>query len=113
MVCSADGYIFYAEPTGELKLVLPNSPGPSFKIKFIAARSPDGFIIADDKGRFKIYHQSGEPKSPYNPYKDIPTTVDSEKPWFQQLSKLEYEPNFPISGFCIVGDYIYYVTESR
>lgn len=45
-------------------------------------RKQEGFIIVDETGRFKIYQQSGEPKSPYFHFKDLPTTPDREELWW-------------------------------
>jgi hypothetical protein len=41
--------------SGEFKMILPSQPGPNFKIKLILPRLQDGFIIADESGKFKIY----------------------------------------------------------
>jgi hypothetical protein len=54
-----------AETTGDFKMFLPSSPGPSFNILMIMARPQDGFIVVDDRGKFKIYQISSEIKQPY------------------------------------------------
>jgi hypothetical protein len=64
-------------------MVIATSPGPSFKIKQIMQRKQEGFIIVDETGRFKIYQQSGEPKSPYFHFKDLPTTPDRDELWWE------------------------------
>ena len=104
------GDIFLAEMSGELKMTLPASPGPGFKIKFIYARPSDGFIVADNSGKFKIYQSSGEPKQPYCLYRDLPTCADPDEHWLKYLKRLEYEPYFPITGAFVQGDYIVYAT---
>lgn len=94
-------------------MVLSSAPGPGFKIKSILPRHQDGFIIADEHGHFKIYQSTGEPKQPYAWYKDLPTTINLEEPWVNQMKRLENEPYFPISGACVIGDLIVYVTQGK
>lgn len=113
IVCSVVGDIFLVEMNGEFKMILPSSPGPSFRTKMIFAKGQDGFIIADDSGKFKIYLNTGEPKQPYALFKNLPTVADMEEPWANFLKKLENEPNFPIVGASVYGDYIYYTTKSK
>lgn len=64
-VCTAAGDILIAETTGDFKMILSSSPGPTFNIVMIMARPQDGFIVVDDRGRFKIYQISSEIKQPY------------------------------------------------
>ncbi len=60
-----EGDILVAEVTGDFKMILPSSPGPSFKIKHIFSRKSDGFIIANENGKFKAYQASVKKECPY------------------------------------------------
>ena len=55
IVTTIEGDILLAEMTGDFKMMLPSSPGPSFKIKHIVSRKSDGFILANENGKFKAY----------------------------------------------------------
>jgi hypothetical protein len=55
IICTAVGDILIAEMSGDFKMVLASSPGPQFSTIQIHQRLPDGFIVADSKGKFKIY----------------------------------------------------------
>jgi hypothetical protein len=87
-----------AEMSGEFKMILSSQPGPNFKIKLILPRLHDGFIVADESGKFKIYQSTGDPKSPYGLYMDLPTAQDIDEPWSSSLQKLDFFPYFPIVG---------------
>ena len=56
ILCTARGDILIGDSDGEFKFVLPESPGVSFPIRRIVPRDKNGFVIADDSGRFKSYH---------------------------------------------------------
>jgi len=47
-----------AEMSGDFKMILPSSPGLSFKTKLMISRKQEGFILADVYGKFKIYAPS-------------------------------------------------------
>lgn len=55
IVTTFEGDILLAEMSGDFKMMLPSSPGPSFKIKHIVSRKSDGFILANENGKFKAY----------------------------------------------------------
>jgi hypothetical protein len=54
-VTTIEGDLLLAEMNGDYKMMLPSSPGPSFKIKHIISRKSDGFILANESGKFKVY----------------------------------------------------------
>jgi hypothetical protein len=55
ILTTIEGDVLLAEMSGDYKMMLPSSPGPSFKIKHIVSRKSDGFIIANENGKFKVY----------------------------------------------------------
>lgn len=55
IVTTIEGDVLLAEMSGDYKMMLPSSPGPSFKIKHIISRKSDGFILVSDSGKFKVY----------------------------------------------------------
>lgn len=64
ILCTARGDILVGDENGDFKFILPDSPGIGFPIRRIISRT-NGFVIADDSGRFKSYEQNADPKSPY------------------------------------------------
>jgi len=65
IVTTIEGDVLLAEMSGEYKMMLPSSPGPSFKIKHIVSKKSDGFILANENGKFKVYQASVKKECPY------------------------------------------------
>lgn len=76
IITTIEGDILLAEMGGDFKMILPSAPGPSFKIKHIVSRKSDGFIIANESGKFKIYQASIQKTCPYALQDEMPTGVD-------------------------------------
>ena len=113
IVSTIEGDILLAEMSGDYKMMLPSSPGPSFKIKHIVSRKSDGFILVNESGKFKVYQSSAKKDCPYILQEEMPTGIDKEEFWSKRYMKNDsIAPYYIVTGADVAGDYIFYTTEN-
>lgn len=56
---------------GDFKMLLPESPVSSFSIRYAVNSFPNGFIVADNAGRYLVFELMNDPKSPYKMVKSL------------------------------------------
>ena len=79
LVCTDRGEIMICDQSAELRLMLVDSPGPSFSIQNILALKSDDFIIADSSGSFAYYEPTNEKGNPFKLLKsNMPVNVDTD-----------------------------------
>ena len=77
----------YCDSNGDFKMVLADSPGNQFKTHTISTNKNEGFIVADDTGRFLVFDSTGDHKTPFHMTKRLPERVDKDEPWSTFLEK--------------------------
>lgn len=103
-----------AEMSGDYKMILPSSPGASFKIKHNFSRKGDGFILANECGKFKVYQISTRKDCPYVLQEEMPTGIDKEHIWSKKYMKNDLiSPFYIVTGAEVVGEYIFYTSENN
>jgi len=65
------GEILLVEANGEFKMMLPDSPVGQFSIRMAINSRPNGFILADNAGRYLVFEQHNDPKNPYRLLKSL------------------------------------------
>ena len=76
LVGTDQGQILLCDPNGEIKR--PISTGSDFYIEKFLTYSK-GFIIVGDKGRMKVFVNTGEPNNPYQEVASLPDPEAEEK----------------------------------
>lgn len=100
--------------SGDFKMILPSSPGLSFKTKLMISRKQEGFILADVYGKFKIYAPSLQKSCPYVLHEEMPSGIDKDDSWSKNYLKTESgSPYFALTGADVFGDYMFYTTVSK
>jgi WD40 repeat protein len=103
----------YCDMNGDFKMVLHDSPGSNFRTHNISTNKQEGFIIADDMGRFLAFDSTSDHKNPFHMTKRLPEKVDKDEPWCNFLEKQDNQPNFPITSMAQVGDNLIYTTARK
>lgn len=65
------GEILLVEKDGDFKMMLKESPGEQFSIRYAINSRPNGFVIANTTGRYMVYEEIGDPKCPYRMAKSL------------------------------------------
>jgi len=112
VVCTQEGDILLAELSGEFKMLLPNSPGANFSIRFITAKlDGNGFLVSTNWGKVFVYEQQNNMKQPYEKTQVLPTGVDENGPFAEFLNDQPAVPLFRISAMQnLQGDRLVYST---
>lgn len=86
------GEVLLAEQEGDFKMLMSESPGAVFKIRFAMNSRPNGFIIGDNSGRLIVYEETSDPKAPYRVAKTLVSaclqcSLSSSRPLSTQTRK--------------------------
>ena len=89
LVCTDRGEIMFCDHNADFKLMLIDSPGPSFSIQRILALKSEDFVIADQSGSFAYFEPTNELRNPFKLLKsNLPVSVDYEEPkWSRYLEE--------------------------
>lgn len=71
IIYTEKGEILLAETNGDFKMLLPESPGSMFSIRLAMNSRPNGFVIADNSGKYLVYEETNDPKSPFKLIKTL------------------------------------------
>jgi hypothetical protein len=69
------GEILLVETSGDFKMLLPDSPVHQFSIRYAINSRPNGFIIADNAGRYLVYESFNDPKCPFAKLKSLVSSL--------------------------------------
>jgi hypothetical protein len=113
IICTWEGDILLAEPTGEFKMKLKTAPGFTFPItQIIPKQDTNGFLIASDKGIILLYEPNQNVKCPFRKADMLPKAVDETEPFHQFLSNQANFPHFKIGSMAMVGSTLVYTTKT-
>lgn len=78
------GEILLAELNGDFKMFLNESPQTSFTIRYAMNTKGKGFIIADNAGRYMVFDETNDPKTPFRLIKDLVSSTCNLNSFFSQ-----------------------------
>lgn len=65
------GEVLLADKNGDFKMLMSESPMGHFNIKYAMNTQQNGFIIADNTGKYLVYEETNDPKNPFKIFKSL------------------------------------------